>query len=107
MAHGAQSSTSQRTSPPEAVLPLPVPVVVVFALVVGALANTHLDPLTAGIADVEIAQINLVAMRLVLCLPLAAEHMCSPDRCVFSSGAMLVQTDAQTATAIAYCALAA
>lgn len=71
----SKTAVSQRTSPPEAVLPLPVPVVIVFVLVVGALANTHFDPLAAGIADVDISQINLVALRPVLALALATKGL--------------------------------
>lgn len=63
-------------SPPEPVLSLAVLVVVILALVVGALADSHLDPLATDVADVEIAQIDLVALRPVLRLALAPEGPC-------------------------------
>lgn len=62
-----------------------MPVVVVLALIVGALANTHLDPLAAGISDTEIAQINLVARRRVLCLAFAAERRAGPTSVLWGS----------------------
>ena len=46
-------------------------VVVVFAGVVGALADTHFDALPPDVAYVEIAQIDLVALRPVLRLTLS------------------------------------
>jgi len=42
---------------------LAVLVVVVFAGVVGALADTHFDALAPDVSDVEITQIDLVALR--------------------------------------------
>ena len=48
-----------------------VPVVLIPALVVGALADTHFDALATDVADVEITQIDLVALRPVLRLTLS------------------------------------
>ena len=70
---GAIPAPAGIRSAPEAVSPLASSVVVVFAGIVSALADTDLDAISAQVADVQIAQVYLVAVGPVLGGTLAAE----------------------------------